>query len=238
MYTKWRSLPFRPTRHQLPWKHPHKAAVPCSRTSQSQRGYRTDGKQVLLSLFPCCGRDNAFLRRIRPTFVVPKSTAHLVPGSSISPLTCPHLEDGDSDTTRGFSKDQSLLMTGRCFVTAAISYPRVTQSSQARSKPHSSSARHRSGVTPCADGEWRPREMGATAGSQAQASTVSRSYPFIPTSPQRDLSSGYEKKNQVKKEITGEGLYSLGSPLSFSLPRWMLVWGRLVIGYSPQVQEL
>lgn len=58
-------------------------------------------------------------------------------------------------------------------MTAAISYPRVTQSSQARRKPHSSSGRHRSGVTPRADGEWRPRETGATAGSQAQASTVS-----------------------------------------------------------------
>lgn len=123
-------------------------------------------------------------------------------GSSISPLTCPHLEDGDSDTTRGFSKDKSLLMTGRCFTTSAVLYPRVTQSSQASRKPHGTSARHRNGVIPRADGERRPREVGTAAGSQEQASTVSRSYPFIPRSPRHDLSSDYGKK-QPSKEITG-----------------------------------
>lgn len=57
-------------------------------------------------------------------------------------------------------------------MTAAELYPRVTRSSEARRKPHSTSAGHRNGVIPHADVERRPGEIG-TAGSQEQASTVS-----------------------------------------------------------------
>jgi len=129
-----------------------------------------DGKQITLSLFPCRGRDGAPCQS--PRLTSPPAPQGTAGGSSISPLLHPHLEDGDSGTTRGFSKGKSLLMTGGCFTTAAGLYPRVTQSSRARRKPHSTSAGHRNGVTPHADEEQRPREIRTTAGSQEQASTV------------------------------------------------------------------
>lgn len=111
-------------------------------------------------------------------------------------------------------------------MTAAVLHPRVTQSSQARRKPHSTPARHRNGVTPRAHGEQRPREIATAAGGQEQASMVSRSYPFIPSSPQHDLSSGYGKNQLSKERITWLEVIQPGLPFIFQPGRINVVMGK------------
>lgn len=116
-------------------------------------------------------------------------------------------------------------MTGGYFTTAVTLYPSVTQSSQARRKSSSTSTRHRDGVTPHAEEEQRLRGTGAAAGSQEQASTVCRSYPFIPSSPHM-IYQAFMKKNTSKESNHGLEVTQPELPLVFQSVQINVIMGK------------